>query len=323
MARTLTESLDNLYTTTWQNMKSTVIDQIFDSTPFWFWMKDKNKLESVAGGRYLTEPLQYAKNESVSWIGKGGTVSMNDYEFLTTAKYDWKYLVANIVRFGVDDQQNRGKNQIISLMNSKFTNTQNSLVDEMESKLFASAASGDEIDGLQHLVRDDPTSDTSVGEINQSTYTWWRNQTKSMTGLSCATNLIPEMRTMRNNCQNNLAMDAPDIIVSGQTPYEYYEDVAFDKYQVQNTKLAEMGFANQTFKGIPMIWSPSCADTRMYFLNTKFITFAYDPMMNFDMTEWKPIPDQVNDRAAQIILAGSFKVSRRRCQGVLHTIDTA
>lgn len=37
----------------------------------------------------------------------------------------------------------------------------------------------------------------------------------------------------------------------------------------------------------------------------------------------KPIPDQVNDRAAQIVTAGALTVSRRRCHGVMHTIDTA
>jgi len=304
-------------------MRDEVIDQIFDATPFWFWLKDKGKLKTENGGRYITEPLQYAKNESVSWIGKGGTVSMNDYEFLTTAKYDWKYLVGNLVRFGVDDQQNRGKAQIISLMNAKFENTKNALVDELEGKLFADTATGNEIDGLQHLVADTVSDSVEVGGINQSTYTWWRNKTTTMTGLSSATYLVPKMRTMLHDCSNNLAMDMPDIIVSGQTPYEYYEDVAFDKYQVQNTRLAEMGFANQVFKGIPMIWSPSCDNGRMYFLNTRFLSFTYDPMMNFEMTEWKPIPDQVNDRAAQIITAGTFMTSRRRCHGVLHTIDTA
>ena len=44
--------------------------------------------------------------------------------------------------------------------------------------------------------------------------------------------------------------------------------------------------------------------------------------MNFDMTEWKAIPDQVNDRAAQVILAGELVTGRRRVHGVLHGIDT-
>lgn len=323
MALTLSEALDNLYTTTWQNMKDTVRDQIFDATPFWFWLKDKGKLEPVAGGRFLTEPLQYAKNDNVSWLKKGGTVQLNDYEFLTVAQYDWKYQAASIVRFGVDDQQNRGKNQIISLMNSKLENTRNSIIDDLETKLFAGQASGNEFDGLRFLVADDPTSSSNtVGSIDPSTYTWWRNKYKDLTGSSFAANGVAEMRTMLNNCTNNLRMDAPDIIVTGQTPYEWYEDENLDYYRTYDRKLADMGFKNQSFKDIPMVWSPSCAD-RMYFLNTNYIKFVYDPMMYFDMTEWKPIPDQPNDRAAQIMLAGSFTVSRRRCQGVIFNIDTA
>ena len=88
MSLSLTEALDNLYTTTWQNMKSTVADQIFDATPFWYWMKDKGKLKTESGGRFLTEPLQYDTNDNVTFIGKGGTVSLNDYEFLTEAKFN-------------------------------------------------------------------------------------------------------------------------------------------------------------------------------------------------------------------------------------------
>lgn len=323
MAFTLTETLDNLYTTTWQNMKDQVADNIFDSTPFFFWLRDKGKMKTISGGRYITEPLQYDKNDNVSWIGKGGTVSLNDFEFLTTGKWDWKYLVGSMVRFGTDDQQNRGKNLIINLMNAKMDNTKNALISELETTLAASTASGNEFDGLQNLVADDPTATADVGGIAQGTYSWWRNQTHNLTGASFAANGEAEMRTMLNETSNNLMMDRPDIILSGQTPYEYYEDTQMAYVQLVNNKLGDAGFSNVLFKGLPMVWSPSIANTRMYFLNTRFISFVYDPVMYFDMTEWKPIPNQVNDRAAQIITACTFTVSRRRCQGVIHTIDTA
>lgn len=320
---TLTEQLDNLYTTTWQNMRDTARDQIFDATPFWFWLRDKGKLEPETGGRFISEPLQYAKNENIKWIGKGGTVKLNDFEFLTIAQYDWKYLVAPIVRFMTDDHQNRGKNQILSLMNAKLENARNSLSDELETRLAAGAATGQEMDGLQHLVQDDPTSSTTVGGINQSTNSWWQNQQIGMTGSSFGTNGIANMRTLLYNCQNNLGQDRPDIIVSGQQPFEWYEDTILDNYyQTQNRRLADAGFDNQSFKGIPMIWSPSIADTRMYFLNTQFLKMRFDPGLNFDMTEWKPIPEQPKDRAAQIVFAGVLTASRRRCQGILHGIDT-
>ena len=318
---TLTETLDNLYTTTWQNMKAEVADNIFDSTPFWFWLKNKGKLETVSGGRFITEPLRFAKSDNVTWIKKGGTVTLDDKEFLTIAKYDWRYLVDSVVRFGVDDQQNRGKNQIISMMNAKLENSNDTLIDTLETALFASQ-SGNAINGLQDLVDDTPATGT-VGGLDASIYTWWQNKATNMTGLSFAAFGISNMRTMLNNTSNNLKMDAIDIIVSGQTPYEYYEDEVEEQKRIVNKTLGDAGFENIQYKGRPMVWSPACANTRMYFLSTKFLKFKYDPMLFFDMTEWKAIPNQVNDRVAQIVLAGEFLTSRRRCQGVLYNIDTA
>jgi hypothetical protein len=74
-------------------------------------------------------------------------------------------------------------------------------------------------------------------------------------------------------------------------------------------QLADMGFDTINFKGRPMVWSGKCASTRMYFLNTRFFKWVYDPGYYMDMTEWKPIPAQVNDRVAHIVTACSMKVS--------------
>jgi hypothetical protein len=329
MALTITEYLDNLYTTTWQNMQSEVADNVFTASPFWYWMKDQGKLVPENGGRYLTEPLQYDKNDSVTWIGKGGSVSLNDYEFLTVAKYDWKYLVASQVRFGMDDQQNRGKAQIINFMNAKNENTQNALITELESALFGATGTGagpnssNRFDGLQLLVPDDPTvTGSKLGEIDPSVYTWWQSKAANMSGKSFATYGVSYLRTLLNDCANNRKQDKPDIIVSGQSQYEYYEDGLLSYYRISDNKLGDAGFENIKFKGTPWIWSPSCTG-RIYALNTKFLKLKYDPMMFFQMTEWKPIPNQVNDRAAQIISAMAMTMSRRLCHGVLYNVTTA
>lgn len=323
MVASLTEVLDNLYASTWQHMQADVVDNIFAATPFWFWLKEKGKLRSVSGGRHIMETLEYAENDGVGFIGRGGTVSLNDREFLTNAYYDWRYLVAPIVRFGVDDQKNRGKTRILDLANAKLNNAKESLISTLESQLFTTAGSeGGGFDGLQLLVKDDPTTSTEVGAINQSTHSWWRNKTDTMSGSSFATNGTAKMRTMLNNCMNNRAMDRPDIIVTTQTVFEYYEDNVLDKFQITDKKMSDLGFENLKFKNIPMVWSPSCGSQKMYFLNTRYLSFVYDPALFFDMTEWKAIPDQVNDRAAQIMTACSFTTNRRRVHGVIHTINT-
>jgi len=327
----LTETLDNFYASTWQHMKDDVADQIFDATPFWYWLKENGKLESIRGGRFVTEPLQFASSDGVKWIGRGGTVTFNDFQFLTTARFDWRYLVGNITRFGVDDQQNAGKMQIINTANAKMENLKNSIITEMETRLFGAAGAvvagtttedAQAFDGLQNLVADDPTASLDVGGYNQLAETWWRNKAVDMTGKSFATFGLANMRTLLNNTSNNLRQDAPDLILSGQTPYEFYEDTVLPVYRVTNRKMADMGFENIQFKGRPMVWSPSCANTRMYMLNTRFFKFFYDPALFFDLTEWKPIPNQVNDRVAHNVTACGLKISRRRCQGVMRSIDT-
>ena len=320
MVSSLTEALDNLYTTTWQNMKAEAVDQIFDGSPFWFWLKENGGLEPVEGGRFITEPLRYAKSTRVKFIGRGGTVDLSGQEFLSVATYEWRYLTDSLVRFGVDDQQNRGKNAIIKLRDATLNNSKDSLADQMETSLFG-AQSGLGFNGLQDIVPDDPTTGI-MGGINAANDTWWRSQTKDLSGLSFGVNGVAEMRTMFNNCGKNLGKNFPNIIVSGQTPFEFYEDSVLEQKRVVNKKMGDAGFESIQFKGIPMIWSASASNTRMYFLNTRFLKFVFDPMLNFDMTEWKAIPDQVNDRAAQIIVAGNLVTGRRRTHGVIFNIDT-
>lgn len=332
----VTDFLDNLYTTTWQNRQEGLADNVFSATPFWFWLKDKGKLVKVRGGRFIEVNLEYAANPNILWLGKGGVVAMNDYQFLTVAQYQWRYLTASMVRFGIDDQQNQGEAQVMSLMNQKFGNTEQSLISEMETRLAAAQGNANlgtagntaqyfpAIDGLQALVADNPAAGGNpVGGIDSSVaaYNWWQNQFINMNGISFAASGVAKMRTLLNNCMNNRKMDRPDIILSDQTTYEYYEAAALSPYRIPNNKLADMGFENQTFKGIPMVWTPSI-NQRLYMLNTNFLEFRYDPMMYFAMTEWKPIPNQVNDRAAQIILAGQLVTNRRKVQGVLPNINT-
>jgi len=323
MVNSITLALDDLYTTTWQNRREGVADNVFSAAPFWFWLKDKGKLRAVRGGRIIEVNLAYASNATVGWITRGGTVSLNDYKFLTVGQYNWRYLVANITRFGVDDQQNSGKNQILNWVRQKIDNTQESLISTLETQLAAAGgAASNAIDGLQFLVPDSPASSSNnAGGIDPSQYTWWQNQVTDMNNLSFAVNGVAKMRTLLHNCMNNRRMDAPDIILSDQSSYEFYEDTVLAYYRTTNTKLADAGFENQTFKGIPMVWTPAISQ-RMYFLNTRFLEFIYDPAMYFDMTEWKPIPDQPNDRAAQIVTACAFVTNRRKVQGVLKNVNT-
>lgn len=332
---TLQEVLDNLYTTTWHQMKGTAIENIFNGSPFWFWLKEHDMLESVAGGRFLTEPIRYAKSENVQFVEKGQAVSLQDKEFLTTSHDNWKYLVDVVVRFMQDDQQNRGKHQLINLVSSKLENAQDSLTDKMEETLCGSNASASkQWNGLQDLIQDDPTSSTVVQGINQSTDTWWQNQFHDYSGgggtdFSADGDTI--MNNMFNRCSRGLRMASPNILLGGQGVWEAYYETTVSQRRVSNKTMGDAGFQNIEFRGVPFVWSPQVApvngegvaagnEGRLYMMSTKMLKFKYDPSIFFDMTKWKEIPEQVNDRVAQIVVAGNLMTRRRRSLGVIFNI---
>jgi hypothetical protein len=212
----------------------------------------------------------------------------------------------------------------MDLMKQKMENVKNGLVDTLETALFQAAGGiTTGIDGLDHLVQEAPSGASVVGNVAQDTYSWWRNQFKDMAGLSFASVGRKNMVTMNNNCGQNRTSDFPDIIVTTQAVYEFYEAEMDDYLRMDSTLLGDSGFQNVAFKGKPIVWSPSCKAQSMYFLNTNFLKLQYDPRYFFSITDWKSIPNQVNDRAAQIILACALTTNRRRCHGVMFNIDTA
>lgn len=317
MPVTLTEQLDSLYTTTWQLMRKEAIDNIFKATPFWFWLTAKERRRTEQGGRYIGVPLEYRKNETVQSFGKGDTISTQDTDPLTMAKYDWKYVAGTIVRYYQDDQQNRGKAQIMSLAKAKFRNLEQSLIDKLEADLFGDGTgnSGKDIHGLGLLVSEDGTG--VVGGINASIETWWKNKYKDMVNRAPTTYLLSDMRTMFNDCSKG--NDTPTIIITDQSSYELYEDEVMEQKQIVNKELGDAMFENILFKGRPLTWSPSCPAGSMYFLNDRYLEWVADEAINFEMTDWKPAQNNL-DRVAQIAVAGNLICSARSRQGVLFNI---
>lgn len=327
MALSYTEQLDSLYTTTFQLRRKEIVDQIFNATPFWYMLTKKGKKRTESGGRWIEVPLQYAKNETVQFFGKGDTISINDTQPLTVARYDWKYLAGSIVRYFVDDQRNRGQSAVINLMNAKIDNLQRSLIDKLEESLFSDGTSDGNkaIDGLENLVSNSTTG--TVGQIDRSSYTWWRNNIQTMASASASIYLRGYMNTMFNNCgqQGEGVTRFPDLIVTDQTTYEYYESEAMEiaRINIGDKTLADLGFGDLAFKGRPITWSPAASSQRMYFINTNFIEWVADPIANFDMTDWKPIIDQPNDRVAQVVTVGNVVLSNSKRQGCIYSINTA
>ena len=334
--RSRTSTIDDIFVSTYQKSQKTIRDQIFNpqNSAFWAMLRAKGGMESQVGGDFIKSDLEIGEHAGFYALSKGDSVPLNDYEFLDQARFTWKYLDLPIVRFWQDDQKNSGMAQVLKMINAKIKNAMKSGAEAMETLLFGdNVATTNTIQGLQHLVTDDPTASRTVGEIAQATHTWWRNQTVNFndylasgtgdTGVVDDTDWLVEgvglMRLMLQNCLGKV-----DMIMTSQHMFNLMQDDMLQYFQWDGRLAADLGLPTNTpmFDGVPVSWSRKCGN-RMYFLDMESIKFFYDPRDFLTLGEWLPIPDQPKDRVAHITLVGSFTVNERRSNGVIYNLPAA
>ena len=318
-------ALDDMYTTTWRLQRKVAIDQILTKNAFWLWLtKGKGKVRHEEGGKFIVIPLKYGRNSTFKMLSLGGTISLVRDEKLTDAIFNWRYGAVSIVRYWTETLKNRGRAKIIDIMDTEIEAAKDEMALQFEEQLFGdgSGSGGLDINGLDSMVVDAAVgSRGTFGTINSNTKTWWQNQATDMSGEPASAWLDKRVRTQLNNCSLGQGAEEPDIMVTTQAVFELVEDNTLEQHYITNKTLGDAQFANIQFKGRPLIWSCQCGDGLLYTLNTKYIELIIDPAANFTMTEWKSIPNQVNDRCAQIAVALNFICSNRNRQGVVYNIS--
>jgi len=313
-----TETVDTFYTTTWSYRKKEATAQAYLKTPFIYWLKSRGRVEYIAGHRRIEIPLEYGDNETIRWIEKGDTVPITDSELATMAYEDWKRVSVSIMRWFEDEQMNRGKARMINLAEMKLGAAERGLYEEFERVMFADGTGTKEPNGLQNIVADDPTAGTVHG-INRATAanSWFRNQTKASTG-AASLYLVPDMRNALNNIIRYSRSEISEIaMVTDQTVFELYEEEGYELLQLQSNALFDAGFDTLQFRKRPIMWCPSAPSGSMYFLNTNYLKLVCDESYWMDMTDWKTIPNQPHDRAAQIVCVMQMITDRPIVQLVL------
>lgn len=318
-----TETIDNMFTTTWRNVRRMLVDEVLQITPFFDTMLKNGRIRTEdVGGRFIDIPVAYDKcDQNMKFFGRGDSFGRAEREFMTQISYPMRYLGDSIMRFWEDDRKNRGPAQLLDYALQKINAHKAAMVDKLESSAFTADSSGIGFYSLPELIADDPTTGT-IAEHNRATYAWMRNQTKAFTGV-IAVDLIPQMRTMWNDCSKwaGGTRRSPDVIFTTQSVYEKLEEIgeSMQTIETSNSISVSLGLGEMKYKGVPVQWAPSLTAGHMYFLNTEHLEMVVDAAAYFDMGEWKELTDS-RDRVTQIYTALQLVCSNFRKQGVIHSI---
>jgi hypothetical protein len=313
--------LSELITTTLRDRSGKLADNVSKGNVLLAKLKEKGAWES-AEGRTIVQELDYAEG-NFQWYSGYETINITPPDTTTAAEYNWKQAAGSVSISGLEAEvQNVGKSQVISMLKSRIKNAERTMKNQVTVGMYATGTGngGKEIGGLQLLVADTPTSGT-VGGIDRSTSTFWRNQSFDATtdggAPASAANIQRYMNTLHLRCIRG--DDKVDLIIAEINYYQAYWESLQPLQRVTQAKTAGAGFKNLVYaEDIPVCYEDSTGipTNHMYFLNTEYLKFRYAKGRLFEPLSPRTFPNQ--DAETHLILfAGNLTLSNAARQGVL------
>lgn len=310
-----TINIGEIVTTTLRNRSKKLADNVTNHNALFARLKMKGNVRPADGGREIVEELEYAENGTAGWYSGYEVLDTTPQEVFDAATFDWKQLAGTVTISGLEEIKNSGKERVINLISSRIKNLEKTLINTAATAVYAdgTGSSGKEIGGLQLLVADDPTASSSIGGINQATYSFWQNQYSAAAATTSAT-VTGRMNTMWLSLVRGI--DKPDLIPCGTDMYTYYEESLQQYQRFSDSKMADAGFEALKYKSADVVYDDQCAATRMYFLNTDYISLRPHKDRQFVPLEER---QSINQDACvtPVVWAGNMTCSNRSLQGVV------
>jgi len=322
MAAPLTQSygpgnVDELLTTSLVNMIPGIRDNVFKSNPVFKWLyqgKGGGKMRKK-GGVALSHAEMYAKNTTALAYQRYDVLDTTPQDGLTRDQWLWAQYAATITIDGFSERvANAGDSKLEDILEAKKMQAEESLALLLEQDMFAATAVTKHIEPLTTIV----ATSGQVGSINGTTNTWWQACAATTSGSFAA-----QGRSDLTNAWNLVSVQnpigGPEMIVSDQNSFQYYESSLVSQERFTDNKLVDIGIENLQFKATPWTWSPQATSGVIYLLHSKGLEFIVNSDTDFLTTDFVT-PTNQDARTAKILLACSLTTGNRRKNAKLTSI---
>lgn len=270
-------------------------------------------IQRVNFGENIEIPLDYRSNPDTAVLASDqDSASLLKTEVITSAVFDIAQLNVPVTWTKGDEAKNPSETQKVALVKSILQNAIDSHDDLLEQRIFTSSSVGGvEINGLADLVKTDGQG--TVGGIDASIETWWRNQADTYTDGS---DIEASMTDVYNACSKGTGGQQPKLLISGTTVHGLYESQLQTLQRFVDSNEADGGFKMLAFKGAKYIFSHK-GGTSIYFLHPKNYQMAVSKTYFRDKGQTYDVPGQ-NAFYFLIYSAMQFVVNQKSRLGVLY-----
>lgn len=321
---TPSEVFTQMVTATDRTWGTTVTDNVSNHNALLNRLKKRGKIKTVGGGYEIAEPLEYAENGTYQRYAGYDQLDTSASDVLTTAKYPYRQVALHISSSGRELRMNNSKEAMINLVKAKKANALKTAANQFAVDLYSSGALAQQIGGLANIIQTAGTG--TVGGIDSSTWTFWQNQFREMTGTNLAASPSAANAASFKADMNRLWLattrgaDQPDLIVMSHDFFALYEIGEQDKQRYADERSANAGFTTLKYKSADVIFDDNAnfATTaeRAYFLNTDYLY-----LVQHREAQWTPDDEKKPTNQDAILIPiywmGNLVCTNRSLQGVL------
>lgn len=315
-------NLTEIVTTTLRNRRGKLADNVLNHNALLRRLNERGNVQMESGGRTLIEEIEYAENSTFKYYSGYEELDIGASDVFTSAEYNWKQAATVVAISGLERRQNSGKEQSIRLLDRRLKNAEKTLMNNLSTGVYSdgTGSSGKQIGGLQSLVADDPTTG-SVGGIDRSSFTFWRNGLYDFSVES----VTPSATTIQSSMNEAWlrvvrGSDKPNFIAFGTTYYQFFWNSLQAIQRIASDTEANSGFQTLSYYGpggrADVFHDDGIAATKGYFLNTDFIFWRVHRDANME-----PLSDResINQDATvvPIIFMGNMTMSNAELQLVM------
>jgi hypothetical protein len=312
-----------LVTTTDRTWGSKVTDNVSKHNALLNIMKRKGKIKTVSGGYEITEPLEYAENGTFQRYSGYEALNTNASDVLTSVKYDYMQAALHVTASGREIRMNMGsKERMFDLVKKRKENAKKTAANQMSLDVYSDGSLPNQINGLANLIQ--TNGQGTVGGINSTTFTFWRNKFLEITGTNAWTsaNIVGHMNSLWYPLVRGV--DKPDLIVMSQDFYGAFESSQQQLQRYADGELAKAGFNTLKYKDANVVFDDNANFTttaeRAYFLNTDYLYLVQHKEAQWTMDDEKR-PTNQDAVVVPMYWMGNLVCTNRSLQGVM--VDAA
>lgn len=301
-----------------------VTDNVSDHNALINRLKSKGKIKTVSGGYEIAEPLEYAENGTYQRYTGYDALNTNASDVLTSVKYPYRQVAVHVTASGREIRMNSGKEAMINLVKTRKANAIRSATNNFSIDLYSDGALSEQIGGLSNIIQTAGTG--TVGGIDSSTWTFWQNKFREMTGTNLAASPTVANAVSMKADMNRLWLsttrgtDQTDLIVMSHDLFALYEAGEQDKQRYADSDLAKAGFTTLKYKSADVIFDDNTnfatSAEKAYFLNTDYLYLVQHAQAKWTVGEEKT-PTNQDAVVVPIYWMGNLVTTNRSLQGVL------